>query len=488
MFKNTLTGQVNLVTLSGLNLDQIHSFEGRTNILGFHLNDLQGTDNQGRELMKATYGNIETMRTMFLLNEIIPQLGSDIKLGDLTVVGGLGGRIQSQQYPIQLIVSNFVKAQEVLNQKDPGLKISNNFATVEHISPVQLLINEFWDILHESPNLGKTDFNSLKELISGSDIDGLQHMLNGTTIDSLSSAETNEVQIQRLEELISKLNKILVGQHMSLSPDTIIKYATGKATLANPERNELVTGCCKLLLNASITLDRLSGIIRISEDDLSEVERLLARPQNISNTQVRIISKLLQDAIHGISNKLEPQISDFNLACLDYYEAKGYGKARNAIIGDQARVFKHLYQEKDGELFFKNPYDSTSDLDADDRKFLKKALFEINKLRFKDNNFSYKSEDDKGILTFIKNNPQYLWVPLEKASSSTRWGNPGKYFEDFWRRVKGYCKNPTMFFKEMYEDILTDQEESQINSDIENMQAYNRFRASETTKGRQRLL
>lgn len=45
-----------------------------------------------------------------------------------------------------------------------------------------------------------------------------------------------------------------------------------------------------------------------------------------------------------------------------------------------------------------------------------------------------------------------------------------------------------MFFKEMYEDILTDYEESQINSDIENMQAYNRFRASETTKGRQRLL
>ena len=40
----------------------------------------------------------------------------------------------------------------------------------------------------------------------------------------------------------------------------------------------------------------------------------------------------------------------------------------------------------------------------------------------------------------------------------------------------------------MYEDILTDQEESQINQDIEDMQAYNRFRASETTKGRQRLL
>lgn len=493
MFKNSLTGQANFVTLSGLNLDQMHSFDGRTNILGFHLNDLQGMDNQGRQLMKATYGNIETMRTMFLINEIIPQLGDDVKLGDLTIIGGLGGTIQSQQYPIQLVVSNFVKAQEVLNKKDPNLNISNNFSMIEHISPVSLLINEFWDILHESPNLGNTDFESLKELISGSDVDGLQHLINGTAVDSLASAESTDVQIQRLEELIKKLNTILSQQQVSLSPDAIINYATGQDKLADPERNELVINCCKLLLNASITLDRLSGIIRISEKDLSETERLFARPQNISNSQVRIISKLLQDAIHSISNKLEPQVSDFNLACLEYYEAKGYSKARNAIIGDQSRVFKHLYQQIDDELFFKNPYDPASDLDADDRKFLKKALFEINKIRFKDNNFAYKSENDPALKSFIKSTPGYLWVPLEKASSSTKWSNPGKYFDDFKRRVQGYCKNPTLFFKEMYEDILSEEDEEKINSDIENMQAYNRFRIAEPTisgqprKGRQRL-
>lgn len=493
MFKNSLTGQANFITLSGLNLDQVHSFDGRTNILGFHLNDLQGMDNQGRQLMKATYGNIETMRTMFLINEIIPQLGDDVKLGDLTIIGGLGGTIQSQQYPIQLVVSNFVKAQEVLNKKDPNLNISNNFSTIEHISPVSLLINEFWDILHESPNLGNTDFESLKELISGSDVDGLQHLINGTAVDSLASAESTDVQIQRLEELIKKLNIILSQQQISLSPNTIINYATGQDKLADSERNELVTSCCKLLLNASITLDRLSGIIRISEKDLSETERLFARPQNISNSQVRIISKLLQDAIHSISNKLEPQVSDFNLACLEYYKAKGYSKARNAIIGDQSKVFKHLYQQIDDELFFKNPYDPTSDLDADDRKFLKKALFEINKIRFKDNNFPYKSENDPALKSFIKSTPGYLWVPLEKASSSTRWSNPGKYFDDFKRRVQGYCKNPTLFFKEMYEDILSEEDEEKINSDIENMQAYNRFRIAEPTlsgqprKGRQRL-
>lgn len=494
MFKNTLTGQINMVTLSGLNLDQSHSFDGRDNVLGFHLNDLQATDNQGRQLMKATYGNIETMRTMFLLNEIIPQLGTDIKLGDLTIIGGLGGTIQSQSYPIQLVVSNFVKAQEVLNNKDSDLGISNNFSTVEHISPVSLLVNEFWDILHESPNLGKTDFESLKELISGSDVDGLQHLLNGTTIDSLASAEATDVQIQRLEELIQKLNTILVQQNISTSPDSIIRYATGQDKLTDLERYSLVTSCCKLLLNSSITLDRLSGIIRISEKDLSETERLFARPQNISNSQVRIISKLLQDAIHNISNKLEPQVSDFNLACLDYYEAKGYSKTRNALLGDQSKVFEHLYQKVDDDLFFKNPYDQSTDLDEADRKFLKKALFEINRIRFKDNNFPYTSEDDPALKNFVRITPGYLWVPLEKASSSTRWSNPGKYFSDFKRRVQGYCKNPTLFFKEMYENILNDEEEAKINSDIENMQAYNRFKVAEPDlsgrpkKGRQRLL
>lgn len=479
IFENTLTHQVNVITLSGLNLDQTHSFEGRTNILGFHLNDSQALDNQGRELMKSTYGNIETMRTMFLLNELLPQLGEDIKLGDISVIGGLGNRIQSQSYPIQLILPNFLKATQVLNDKEPNLKIQNNFTNVKNISPVELLINEFWDIMQDNPSLGNTDFNSLKELISGSEGDGLQHLLNGTTVDSLATAETTDVQIQRLEELISKLNIILSNKGISLSPDSIINHVQTSSNFTDPNKDTLVSSCCKLLLNASITLDKLSGIIRLQEKDLSEIERLLARPQNISNTHIRIISKLLQDAIHNISNKLDPEISDFNLACLEYYDKKGYSKSRNALVGDQANVFKHLYQNIDDELFFKNPYDTTNDLDEDDRKFLKRALYTINKVRYKDRNFSYKLEDDKALKSFVEKNLDCLWVPLEKASSSTRWSNPGKYFEDFKRRVNNYCKNPTLFFREMYEGILSEDEEKQIDSDIENMQAYNPFKISE---------
>jgi hypothetical protein len=105
----------------------------------------------------------------------------------------------------------------------------------------------------------------------------------------------------------------------------------------------------------------------------------------------------------------------------------------------------------------------TNDLDPDDRAFLKEVIFIINNTR--DPNIV----DKKFIEEHIDDNPNYLWVPLEKASKSTRWTNPSKYFEDFGRRVANYCKNPMLFFREMYEGILTDEEQNVINTDIENL-------------------
>jgi len=66
-----------------------------------------------------------------------------------------------------------------------------------------------------------------------------------------------------LEELISKLNTILTNKGISLSPDSIITHAETSSNFTDPNKDTLVSSCCKLLLNASITLDRLSGIIRL---------------------------------------------------------------------------------------------------------------------------------------------------------------------------------------------------------------------------------
>jgi hypothetical protein len=116
---------------------------------------------------------------------------------------------------------------------------------------------------------------------------------------------------------------------------------------------------------------------------------------------------------------------------------------------------------------FKNPYEQGNGLDEADRKFLKRALFIINKIRFIANDFEYKDENDPKLQKFIESHyDQYFFVPLEKASTSTQWSNPKKFFDDFQRRTVQYCKNPTMFFQEMYEGIMSDEERKQVTLDM----------------------
>jgi hypothetical protein len=98
------------VSLTSLDIDKKYKLNRRENIAGFHVTDVDAVDNQGKSLLNSTYGNIETMRILFLLNELIPNLDSDIKLGDVTIIGNLGlGSIKSQTYPVSMLLSNFAK-------------------------------------------------------------------------------------------------------------------------------------------------------------------------------------------------------------------------------------------------------------------------------------------------------------------------------------------------------------------------------------------
>ena len=495
MFENTITGQINVVALSSLNLNQINKYEGQTNILNYHLDDMRAKDNQGRELMRATYGSIEVMRTLFLLNEILPQL-SGVSLGEIQIIGNIGSDIHSQNYPIQLVLPNFIKAINVLNSKDSTLNIANNFENVKSIDPVKLLINEYWDIMKHSPNLSSTGIESLKELISGSDGNHMWHLLDGTLVDSLESSVSTEIKIQRLTELINKLQDIVKNAGVSLSPESIKAQAEAyesrkRANSDNPTyAAQLIPTCCKLLQTTLLTLNQLSGVIRISESDLSVDDKYFIRPQNSANSQVRLVGKLLQDSIHQISSRLDSEIEEFNLHCLDYYEHRGYSKTRNTWVGDQSKIFDKLYRENDEEeLIFKNPFDMTNGLDKQDREFLKHTLFIINKRRKfkKDVSFPYKSYKDPEFEQFIENNSESLWVPLEEASESTKLSNPGQYFKELQRNVRNYVKNPSLLFKEMYEGMLDEDTEKQIDRDLRDLQIYNKFNISNNENGRKRL-
>lgn len=496
LFENKHTKQINMVIISPENIKQKRKFGRNTNILGYHLSDMQASDNQGHKLLDATSGNIQIMRGLAILNELLPTLGDGVKLGEIEVLGGLGTNTQGLSYPISQVLPNFIKARQVLNSKDASLNIKNNFQEAEHISDVDILCQKFSDILTYDPNIGK-DFTSLAEYFFGTGyksdgnisdtFDGLIHTLGALPQDSLSVAKTVDVKIKRLEEIIDQVSNILKQNKVALSPDSLVKEAN---KYLRGGTNNLIPACAQILIQASIALDRLCGVIRIQESDLSTFDSTFQRPQNMENSQVRICSKLLQDAINNTSYKLDPVISDFNNACIEFYEYKGYGKAQNMIIGNQVSLFDNLYEDVDSDLIFKNPYDPKAVLDQHERKFLKKVLFMINKLRYKDDpHFIFESENDKDFQKYINSKGiDAFLVPLEKASSSSKWSNPSTYFRDFKRRVNQYVHNPTAFFKEMYDGIMTDEERDVVTRDMENMQTRSSFDASDSKSARQRIL
>jgi hypothetical protein len=49
-------------------------------------------------------------------------------------------------------------------------------------------------------------------------------------------------------------------------------------------RDKLTKACAEILVEANITLDRLSGHIRVAQSDLSTVDRMFSRPQNMENS------------------------------------------------------------------------------------------------------------------------------------------------------------------------------------------------------------
>lgn len=477
MFQNS-SGQVDVISLSELNLKKLNLYNTQKNILNYHLDDINARTNQGHKLLDATYGNIETMRLMFLVNELIPQLGN-VKLGNVSVLGGLGTKPVSYTNPIQLVLPNFIKIRETLIKEDPTIQFENNFTNIEQISPVDLLIKSYHDIMEENPQLVNKEFNLYREIISGSDTDKMIHTTDGKVLDSLTTAKNTEVKIERLEELISKLQSYLKEKQGDISPEKLLQLRNSKSVN--------IRCCASLLVDALITLDRLQGNIRIIDEDLGGLTEYIDRPQNTTVSQIRLVSKLLQDAIHSTAYRLDKELSDFNNVCLEFYKEMGYTKLENFVLGSQARIFDNLFQNIEEDLYFKNPYDPAAQLNDAERKFLKKALFHINKIRFGETTIRSDKE-----MKALYNDYKHLWVPLEKASTSTAstkaWQDPIAYGKELSRRANKYLHDPKAYFQEQYSEILNPEEKTLVDRDIQDMQAYNKFRASETERGRERLM
>jgi len=122
LFQNRKTGQIDVITLSDYNLNVQTHFKGRNNIMGSYIPD----NTKAGKLIEypATFGNIEAVRTMTILNEVLPNIKSqDFELGQMIIVSS-ANRGQTKFYNIGEFNKNcFKECLKIVNHNNPSNQI-----------------------------------------------------------------------------------------------------------------------------------------------------------------------------------------------------------------------------------------------------------------------------------------------------------------------------------------------------------------------------
>ena len=461
LFKHKVTNQIDVVTITPFDVSTKVKYKGRENLLGSYLTDL----NNRNFTMQANYGNIEAIKTLTALNQILPKLPFTPKLGTLKVVGisNLHDK-KGCEMDISMLLPHFKTIVDVVKENNSSLSLNNNFEGVETIDPSELMIQTWREALSSHPEVSE-----LKEIED--DITSKTN-LDGTVVDGLETTKTVEGKLIKLQTIIDKIENM---DRLPKNPRRIkeLIYSADKT----------LSSLAKVYMSALRALNMYNGDLSLENEAFGQMSEYVFKTQSIPNTNVRVTGFMFQQAVNKVADRVLHEYSPLRKVMSNFFEAKGYTALRNSTIGDEVRIFKNLYDPyylSVGELKFKNPYDEANDLDASEREFLKNVLFEINKIRYemRGQTWQFTGINDSHLIDSIKNT-NYLDVPLERASIATRRTKVKQGFKEFGQRWMKRITHPVDAYNEFMDDTLNEEEKAERKADLENLQAYNPFKRSE---------
>ena len=463
LFRNKATNQVDVVTITPFDVSTKVQYKGRNNLLGSYITDV----NSKGFVTESNYGNIEAIKTMTVLNQILPKLPFDPKLGTLKVVGiSSYHNKKGCEMDIQELLPVFRTVVDVVNENNERAKITNNFSKlkIQTIDPAQLLVQTWREAIADHADV--TDLQELDSLMAD------QHKADGTTIAGLESTSTIEGKIQKIEAIIDKIQKL---NRLPKDPKRIQQVLYS----ADP----YISTLAKVYVAALHALNLYNGDITIENEAFSSMNEYLSKPQSIANSNVRTVTQMFQQSVNTIANKMLQEYSPLKKTMEDFFKAKGYGVTRNSLIGDEARIFNNLYElDNQGKrtMRFKNPYDPNSELDQAERTLLKEVLFEINKIRYemRGQTFNFTDSNDTNIKSAVQSS-NWLDVPLERASTATRRLRSKSAFKETMKNFYKRIMHPREAFEEFSNNLLTEQDKQEMYSAIRDLQVYNPFTRSE---------
>ena len=448
LFRNTKTGQLDTITLASENLQQIPHYNYGTNILGGYKTDRDF-------LWKGYYGNVQSVRTLIMLNSIIDKLPEHTKLGTQHI---LSYQEQHMQYNMEHIIKDYLPTiLKVTKQYNPDLNISNNFGKCQFVNQFEDLVKSFVEITSH------TDSSSilLNQIIDKEELE------NATTKEKKASALLSILEAfqEQFPDIAKEENAIRISKEKDYSGNL-----------------------AKFYIKASQAYLYYSGENIDYEDELKLYERYLYTAPTVPSTNINIVVTNLQTTIDSIASDSDTEYSQ-NLRgfIMDFYKAAGYTSLENITLGTQNRLFNNLYElDQNGNktMRFKNPYTDSS-LKNYEKIFLKKTLFYFNKYNFLNtDNKHFISENDPNIPKYILEHNEYLNVPLERASNSTR---RQRGIQDRVSRLKRMYKILIKNRGEIYDEFvnnLTLEERGFISEEIKSLRMKDQFNRNKEQRSR----
>lgn len=438
LFKNK-QDEIDVICLSNFNIRAKTKFNGQENIMGSWIKDAN-KDTRGLINFPASFANIEALRTMIVLNEILPELSSkELILGQLKIISTQGTG-QAELYDFESLNKDlFQESIRVIKNNSADFNINNNFINAKYTDPIKLLLREYTGII-QSSDISAAE----KEEISD---------LGFVNLESLDSRETKRIQIRAIIEKLFKLEPALE----SMSPNAIIDCSKNDT---NPQRRSLAN----LYILCQDAYCYYSGIKVANEYRISKIREWGFRQDSIKNSTYQEVTRSFTKTIDEVSAMVKERYNPIYNFTEEYYNSKGFGHFRASSVGDQAKAFNNLYRRNDqGKIImqFRNPYkqDDLPPMDEHERKYLKKVLFQLGKIRSEmygiTFNFNENRLEDPNYIAFIeKNKKWYFNVPLEKASVATVRSRGFKSMIDDWSvKAKKYIKNPKEFFDLMVQKM-----------------------------------
>ncbi len=380
IFRNVKKNYIDIITLSTFDLNQKAHFSKDDTILGNYLRKSEYVD------LESNYGNIELIRTLSLINEIIPQLG-DIKLGNIGVLSAIGEFPFIQRNIGEFAKKYYYKVVDTINHEVDDIKIQNNFRNTEFVSDLEYLIQAYLNIVESKDNTEK----------------GFYEQLGFGELENINGKE-HYAKVLALRNILEQIQK-------NYAFDNISYYDRVK------DQNTKTGQIARLYDLVAKAYFSLTGQEVIRNTEYNNIEGWFVTPNTIDNNNIQFVVNGLQITYDTIASEFDT-IYDREIHNIfqEYYDKIGYTATQNMTLGNQVSQFNNLYDMD--TMTFKNPYDMSNNLSQPERELLKRSLYQIAQITSK-GNFKISPYNNVEMSKYIENHPDYLWIPLERASKST---------------------------------------------------------------------